>query len=213
MFPQAVVLEAYGYLELAAPRVVAAPTPHSFGIPETITLPQVVYRLTPKAFDLLEPSVSKVSVFISYRRSVSSLQALVLSNWLHRNQVENFLDIRAGDEGGLLQPFIIEAIKSRSHFVCLLGEITIDEGKENTLKSDWVKQEIRYALDHKKMIVPFWQHDWSTDALSKEEMELSNELDKFQGVPTPKSHDYSSFAQLYDDALRKLLPYLNKSRT
>lgn len=215
--PSATFLEAYGYFQRLPPRIfleTSASAPNDFpgrmfeGQRRHRIENTVEYILSQKAFDLLLPSPEKVSVFISYRRKISSLQALLLSHWLHRNNVEHFLDIQNADGGGKLLPHIEDAIKSRTHFLCLLGEID----KENTLQSTWVRQEIDLALIEGKTCVPFFQHDWNSPLLNDEEKAALDKLQTFKGVQTISTSDPSTIIQAYDRSLRDLLPYLNKSR-
>lgn len=98
------------------------------------------WRLTPKAFALLEDA-PPLSIFISYRRSVSSLLALFIWAELRVEKFTPFLDIRnilAGDEWETL---LEKRVKNSNIFILLLGS--------ETLASEVVKQEIEWATGNR----------------------------------------------------------------
>lgn len=187
--PQVSFLRAFGFLERLSLEVY--PT----------------YILTPKATNLLEKPSTPVQVFISYKRDVSSLQAILLSNWLWRKGIENYLDIDHVLLGETLNDQLKQAILSRNHFICLLGEVERDNQKINTLNSKYVSQEIELAFLNNKTCIPFLQHDW------KRPTSVTEIVGEFLEVPGVEvAPGKVARAQDYSDAMNRLLPKLNISR-
>jgi hypothetical protein len=108
------------------------------------------YLLTPKAFDLLEHPTAPPSVFIAYRRDVSSALALLVEARLKlAGNLNPFIDknLVAGDEW---EERLQERISQSRYFVCLIGK--------TTLESIQVMQEIAWATEFDCRIISVW-HD------------------------------------------------------
>lgn len=202
MYPRASFLESFGYLQRVSP-------PRTWQ--DDANSRPVDYILTPKATALTESAPSDVRVFISYRRQVSSIQALMLSYWLTSQGIENFLDIE-GISPGDLHPQIEEAINSRTHLICILGT----QGKESTIDSEYVRKEIELAKKLDKECIPFFQHDWIKPS-DKSIQEYSSQVKNFinspgQPVAELTEEKAGGLANAYRDTLNRLLPFLNKSQ-
>jgi hypothetical protein len=127
--PSLVLLEAFDYLRTANSE----------------------WKLTPKAFALLDKPLTAPSVFISYRRRASSAFGLLLVARLKAVGVQNpFIDmnIQPGDEWHAQLESIVRASR---YFILLIGD--------GTLESDYVQQEIGWALDTPNMVIIPVLHD------------------------------------------------------
>lgn len=201
MQPRAAFLESYGYLRRITP-------PRSWT--DDVNSRPIDYIITSEAIKLTERIVGPVSVFISYRRKISSIQALMLSYWLTSIGVENFLDIRGITRGENLHPQIKEAIDTRSHFICILGA----KDKESTLDSEYVQQEIELAMTLGKKCIPLLQHNWVTPPSLEKFSQPMQDFLKIPGEAVAKvtEENGDSLANAYADALKRLLPFLNRSQ-
>lgn len=132
-YPSIQLLVSYGYFQ---------PVPFSDSGGE-------YYRLTEKAFSQLEKPPS-ASVFISYNRRQSSTFALLILNVFKKEGLEAFLDVRNIAPGDDWHGLIEEEVKKRENFIVLLNRIT--------LKSKYVRQEIRWAIESgtAKRIIPIF---------------------------------------------------------
>jgi hypothetical protein len=139
-FPYPSLLIAFEYF---------APVPNPGGSTE-------LYRLTSKAFALLEQP-APASIFISYRRSDSSALALLLLARFKMRGQEPFLDmnIAPGDDW---EDRIRSEVMTRENFICLLGP--------TTLESEYVRQEIAWAQQAKARIIPIWHNGFSDGQLA-----------------------------------------------
>jgi len=108
------------------------------------------YIVGKDAFALVE-DVEPYNVFISYRRADSSAFALLLMIKLQQAGLNPFLDLALvpGEDWN-------EALKNRigacDFFVVLLGP--------TTLESQVVRDEIGYAIEAKKTIIPMWHNEF-----------------------------------------------------
>ncbi len=112
------------------------------------------YRLTQRAFALLEKPLTAPRVFISYRRSESSAFGLLLVARLKAVGVQNpFIDmnIPAGDDW---HPHLREVVGRSRYFILLVGK--------TTLESDYVQEEIRWAFETPGTVIIPVLHDGVT---------------------------------------------------
>ena len=91
------------------------------------------------------PAQAKPLVFISYRRDPSWGQARCITNSLKDRDINVFFDVDSINEGKFAE-VIKRAIENCDYFVPILAPVT--------LESEWVRQEIVYALQHQKPIIP-----------------------------------------------------------
>lgn len=102
-----------------------------------------------------EPTESRSAeapkVFISYRRGVSAGFAQTLHDRLEARGAEVFIDVD-DIHAGSFSDYIKEHIMKSDYLVVVLAP--------ETLKSDWVVKEIKYAQEHKKTIIPVLVNDF-----------------------------------------------------
>ena len=108
------------------------------------------FVLTRLAFDLLH-EVEASTVFISYKRSESSAFALLINTQLKTESINSYLDmaIPVGDDW---QKRIKDEIEKHDYFVFLIGK--------QSLSSDVVRQEITWAMQFGKVIIPIWHNGY-----------------------------------------------------
>ena len=106
----------------------------------------IFYILTENAFQLLEETESE-KIFISYKRSDSSAFALLVMTMLKNAGLNPFLDL-ALVPGEDWSAGLRGRIESSEYFVLLLGP--------STLSSKVVQDEINWAVEANKIIVPIW---------------------------------------------------------
>jgi hypothetical protein len=104
--------------------------------------------LTNRAFELLKQPTS-TSIFISYRRRESSALALLLLARFKLIGLAPFLDMNI-EPGNDWHAQLENEVKTRDHFVCLVGP--------RTLKSKYVRQEIQWAVEAGKRVIPIWHN-------------------------------------------------------
>lgn len=145
--PNVEVLVAYDYLTVYIP----APRPG-------ITIRH--YKLTSKAFDLLDKPAKRIRVFISYRRNqYSSALALLLEARLRLKSVRAdhiFID-KSIAVGELWEKRIKTEVASCDYFVALIAP--------NTLDSINVRNEIDWALAANKYVIPICHGGATADIL------------------------------------------------
>lgn len=148
--PNLYLLVSFGYIQDQRHEV---PTPPNFKAP----LPVVwEYILTDKAFALLEQP-SATSVFISYRRGESSTFALLLLARFQMIGLEPFLDLNI-EPGNEWHAQLEHEVKRRDYFICLVGP--------TTLESEYVREEIAWALAAKARMIPIWHNQFNDTALA-----------------------------------------------
>ncbi len=113
------------------------------------------YGLTEKALRLVDEPVTPPNVFISYKRSESSVFALLLEARIkYETTATPFLDksIEPGDDW---HPRLEEKVKSCETFICVMGPSTMD--------SPYVQNEIRWAQSNGKnnLILPVWHNEYA----------------------------------------------------
>jgi len=132
-FPDFTLLERMGYLsEQSADRF------------------SIDYFLTESAFQLLEET-EPTKIFISYRRSESSAFALLVMTMLKNAGLNPFLDL-ALVPGEDWSAGLKDRIESAEYFVLLVGLKTLD--------STVVLDEINWAMESGKTIIPIWHNNF-----------------------------------------------------
>jgi len=156
-----------------------------------------VYRLTPKAFKLLERSIGTYEVFISYRRRESSALALLIQarlNLVGNNHVfvDHLLEL-----GGDWRTELEEKIRESDYFIVLVGTNTF---KESPGRTNWMKRELEIAMDSNSRIVPIWlpsaKRNKTTPKIIGDRQDLKVQRKTAEG---------------YDTAIRKLLNHMGYS--
>lgn len=127
------------------------------------------YILTPKVFALLE-QVAPASVFISYRRSQSSAFALLILARMKAVGLTPFLDMQDLAPGDEWHARLQDEIAQRDYCLVLISC--------DTLKSEYVRQEIQWALNAQKTVIPVWHGGMNGDS-AQEAQEQYPELVPF----------------------------------
>ncbi|NDJ79155.1 MAG: toll/interleukin-1 receptor domain-containing protein [Chloroflexi bacterium] len=107
------------------------------------------YSLTGRAFELLQQPPA-TAIFISYsRRESSAFAMLILARIKAALGLEPFLDmsIEPGDDW---QERLQSEVEHAEYFIALIGPAT--------LESDYVRQEIAWAMQTGAMVFPVWHH-------------------------------------------------------
>lgn len=115
------------------------------------------YRLTLKAFELLEEPASPPSVFISYSHDKSSAFGLLIAARLQAKGIRNpFIDMNL-EPGDKWHAELEEKVRQSSYFVCLIAP--------ETLHSEYVIKEIRWALSALTVTaIPIWHSGFNGKA-------------------------------------------------
>jgi uncharacterized protein YjbI with pentapeptide repeats len=90
------------------------------------------------------------TVFISYRRDVSSFTARLIFKELTAKGYDVFMDVESLDSG-TFDTVIMNQISARAHFIIILepGSVT-----EFTNSEDWLRKEVEHAITLKRNIIP-----------------------------------------------------------
>lgn len=119
---------------------------------------EIAYRLTLKAFDLLKQPTESPRVFISYRRSESSALALLIEARLRMAGADpNRIFVDKNIPGGADWEKMIRSRAENCDFLIALIAPT-------TLESPYVRQEITWAADRERVIIPVCHNGMTLDA-------------------------------------------------
>lgn len=127
----------------------------------------------------------KEQVFISYRRRGGDVTAKLICESLKVKGYTVFYDFDS-IHGGYFDQRIFEAIEACDDFVLVLPAGSLDRCRE---EGDWVRGEIRYALEHDKNIIPVMLDGFS---FPKDLPDDIKEVTRYNGVP---------FSMMYFDAM------------
>ena len=103
-------------------------------------------ELTQSAIALIDET-EPYNIFISYKRSESSALALLVLARLKEHDLIPFVDM-ALEAGGNWHADLEDRIRACDYFIVLIGE--------DTLASPMTLQEISWALDAERTIIPIW---------------------------------------------------------
>jgi serine/threonine-protein kinase len=92
------------------------------------------------------------SIFISYRRQPSAMLATLLARELKARGIEVYVDTQRLDSAGAFPERLKEGIQSSDVFICLVGDTTFE--------SEWVREEIKTALQYGKPMIPVFQESY-----------------------------------------------------
>jgi hypothetical protein len=114
-------------------------------------------------------------VFISYRRDLSAGWAVLFAKELkEKHNIFAFVDTQQADNAIRIPAKVQAAIQDCDIFVCLLAK--------TTLRSAWVKEEIRLACEFGKPMVPVFQESFLHPSPGEEVGPHALELLNFEGV-------------------------------
>jgi hypothetical protein len=149
---------------------------------------QNVFTITHRAFKLLDQPLTPPSVFISYKRGVSSPFGLAIEYRLEARGVRPFID-RSLEGGDQWERVLEERIQQSRYFVCLISEDALD--------SPHVRKEIQWALDCGTMVIPIWDNKFNTQSLASYNLK---QLSQFNAIIVMGDR-----AEDYHNAVEKLL--------
>lgn len=145
---------------------------HAFGylssIQETThdSFIETEWQLTEKAFNLLGKA-PPVSIFISYRRSGSGALAMYIWSELRHEGFTPFLDIRSINPGEEWYEILKKRVMMSNVFIAVITN--------TTLESEYVRGEIRWALDTSGMrIIPIVHEGCTPEYVAQFFPELGN---------------------------------------
>ncbi|GAB4519365.1 MAG: hypothetical protein OHK0046_28090 [Anaerolineae bacterium] len=138
-------------------------------------------------------TTSGKSVFISYRRSSSKWIALTLFKELRARGYDVFWDIDSIGPGRFAE-IILSQISARTHFVLLLAHGTLDRFDED---DDWVRREIRHALETRRHIIPVEIENFNLDDVRDR---LPNDIQGVLAFTRAKI-----LYEFYDESIEKLV--------
>jgi tetratricopeptide (TPR) repeat protein len=115
------------------------------------------------------------TVFISYRRNVSSFIARAIFSELRSKGYDVFMDVESIDSG-IFSRIILNQIAARAHFLVILSPGTIERFIE---PGDWMRREIEESMRLKRNIIPVFVNGFQFDDTTAEY--LSGRLNKLKG--------------------------------
>jgi hypothetical protein len=159
----------------------------------------VSYVLTQKAFDLLDAPIF-ASVFISYRRSISSAFALLLHDRLRTEGFDPFIDLQSINPGEKWEDRLRREIGEVDAFVSVMST--------GTLESSNVRNEIIWALEREGQegnfpVIPVWHGGYDPAKDITIYPKLASFLNENNAIIVAKEDVLS-----YDNAVRQLIQFL-----
>lgn len=133
------------------------------------------------------------TVFISYRRNVSSYIARAIFQDLRSHGYDVFLDVESIDSGAF-DSILLHQIEARGHFLLILTPGTLERCIE---PDDWLRHEIEYAMETQRNIVPVLVNDFTFAGTEKYLTGKLSSLPRYNGLPV--YHEYFDAAM---DSLR-----------
>jgi hypothetical protein len=133
------------------------------------------------------------TVFLSYRRHVSSFVARAVFMNLHQHGYDVFMDVESIDSGQF-DTIILNEIAARTHFLVILTHGSLERCQE---PDDWLRREIEHAIALGRNVVPILVNDFCFDASACAHLTGTlQELPRYNGVTLV--HDY------FDEAMERL---------
>jgi tetratricopeptide (TPR) repeat protein len=137
-------------------------------------------------------SDSHNTVFISYRRSVSSFIARAIFQDLRYHGYDVFMDVESIDSGQF-ESIILNQIAARSHFLVILTPGAVERCAE---PEDWLRREIEHAMHLERNVVPALVNDFDFRDARKYLIDGLERLQDYNSLTIP--HDY------FDAAMERL---------
>ncbi|MBN1680208.1 MAG: tetratricopeptide repeat protein [Anaerolineae bacterium] len=132
------------------------------------------------------------TVFISYRRNVSSFIARAIFQDLRAHAYDVFMDTESIDSG-VFDTIILNQIAARAHFVLVLTSGTLDRCDE---PGDWLRREIEHAMQLQRNIVPVLVNDFRFDQQAQYLSGKLEQLPRYNALNVP--HEY------FEEAMNRL---------
>jgi tetratricopeptide (TPR) repeat protein len=142
------------------------------------------------------------TVFISYRRSVSSFVARAVFENLRANGYDVFMDVESIDSG-TFDTIILNQIAARAHFVVILTPSSVQRCKN---PDDWLRREIEEAIRLQRNIVPILVEDFGFDGARDCLTGVLAELPRYNGLRLPHDFFNESMERLRNRFLRQAVP-------
>ncbi|MCB9452559.1 MAG: tetratricopeptide repeat protein [Anaerolineaceae bacterium] len=139
------------------------------------------------------------TVFISYRRTNAMTARAVYQNLTSHNY-DCFLDFESIDSGSF-ESIILNQIAARAHFIVVLTPSALERCAD---PNDWLRQEIEYALEMKRNIVPLMFDRFSFSDVQKYLIGKLAVLPGYNALEIPPAY--------FDEAMDRLRSrFLNKA--
>jgi tetratricopeptide (TPR) repeat protein len=132
------------------------------------------------------------TVFISYRREVSSYIARAIFLDLRANGYDVFMDVESIDSG-TFDTIILNQIEARGHFVLVLTPGSVERCVE---EGDWLRREIEYAMEKRRNIVPVLTNGFEFDGMDQCLTGKLRGLQRYNALPL--YHEY------FDEGMARL---------
>ncbi len=132
------------------------------------------------------------TVFISYRRSVSTDAARALFLDLRYHGYDVFLDVDSINSGAF-DTIILRQIEARAHFLLILTPGSVERCAD---AGDWLRREIEHAMDTERNVVPLFYNGFSFGGTDTYLTGKLAGLSRYNGLTVP--HEY------FDAAMDKL---------
>jgi tetratricopeptide (TPR) repeat protein len=133
------------------------------------------------------------TVFLSYRRNVSSFIARAVLQDLRQHGYDVFMDVESIDSGQF-DTMILAQIAARAHFLVILTHGTLEGCQE---PDDWLRREIECAMELRRNIIPILVNDFHFDDSVRAYLTgRLRDLPRYNGLVLP--HDY------FDAAMERL---------
>jgi tetratricopeptide (TPR) repeat protein len=132
------------------------------------------------------------TVFISYRRSTGEFIARSVFQDLRTNDYDPFMDVESINSG-TFDTIILHQIEARRNFVIILTPDTLERCVE---PDDWLRREIEYAIDTKRIIVPLFCKGFNFKGQEKYLTGKLSQLLRYNGLTI--YHEY------FDEAMARL---------
>jgi Sel1 repeat/TIR domain len=125
------------------------------------------------------------TVFLSYRRHVSSFIARAVFQDLHHHGYDVFMDVESIDSGEF-ETIILSQIAARAHFLVILTHCTLEGCQE---PDDWLRREIEYALELRRNVVPILVNDFRFDDHAYTHLTgKMRDLHRYNGLTLPQDY-------------------------
>ena len=140
------------------------------------------------------------TVFLSYRREVSSFIARSIFMDLRQHGYDVFMDVESVDSGQFAT-IILAQIAARAHFLVILTQGTLQRCQE---VDDWLRREIEYAITLRRNIVPILVNDFRFDNNASAQLPgpLRN-LPTYNGLSLPQDYFDAAMERLRTRFLKK----------
>lgn len=141
-----------------------------------------------------------VRIFISYRRDGGDVTAKLICETLKNRGYSVFYDYDSL-KGGVFDSKILEAINNCTDMILVLSKKALDRCKN---ENDWVRQEIKCALNGKKNIIPVMVDKFEFPKKLPKDIQ---EVTRYNGV---RFH-MDAFESVIDKIIEKLSPQISAS--